>query len=960
VSRNRPLLSMAAVAAVATTIFATGTLAQQKPEFLPTGQTITPMAAPGARFQTLKPGVASSPGREMGYAVSTAVSPDGNTLLVLTSGFREWYDAKGVRDRAASNEFVFVFDITKGEPRQVQALPVPNAFGGIVWNPSNKEFYVGGGVDDVVHTFAKKTNLWAESGAPIPLGHSAGLGIEIKPMVAGVGVTVDGSKLVVANYENDSVSIVDLASRKIAAEIDLRPGKSDASRAGTPGGEFPYGVAVRGNGHAYVSSVRDRELVVVDIGAIPRVVGRIALHGQPNKLTLNKQQTRLYVAEDNSDTLTVVDTTNNQVKGELVVTAPREMQVKLGGFKGSNPNSVTLSPDEHTAYVTLGGANAVAIVRLSADGIPTEVAGLIPTAWYPNAVSLNRPGTILYVVNGKSIAGPNLQNCRATTSIAKGFNDKCHATNQYILQLTKGGLLTVPIPSVSPLADLTRRVSENNRWPEIMNSAVQAGQMSGMRGKIHHVIYIVKENRSYDQVLGDLEKGNGDPNLALFPEPIGPNHHQIARQFVTLDNLMASGEVSGNGWNWSTAARGTDALEKGVPVNYDEGKALSYDYEGTNRSINVGIADMAARRAANIATPNDPDLLPGTNDLIAPDGPGATGAEAGAGYLWDSARRARLSMRNYGFFLDDSRYIAKTTDPSYLAPPRDAFAQKLVVAVPDKVALADVTDPYFPGFDQKLPDYWRFKEWEREFDGYVASGNLPALEFLRVPHDHFGDFSKAMDGVNTVETEFADNDYAIGLIVQKIANSPFAKDTVIFTIEDDAQNGPDHMDAHRTVSLAAGAYVRQGVVVSSRYTTVNLLRTIEELLGMNPMGLNDAAAAPMSDIFSADYVPWSYTARVPAVLRTTQLPLPHVAAGASAADLDGKYSRPRHNAVWWAAHMRGQDFSVEDDLDTNKFNRALWLGLMGPGVPFPTRTTGVDLSNNREQLLKKYRTNTGN
>jgi hypothetical protein len=237
---------------------------------------------------------------------------------------------------------------------------------------------------------------------------------------------------------------------------------------------------------------------------------------------------------------------------------------------------------------------------------------------------------------------------------------------------------------------------------------------------------------------------------------------------------------------------------------------------------------------------------------------------------------------------------------------------------------------------------------------------LPALEFLRVPHDHFGDFSKAMDGVNTVETEFADNDYAIGLIVQKIANSPFAKDTVIFTIEDDAQNGPDHMDAHRTVSLAAGAYIRQGVVVSSRYTTVNLLRTIEELLGMNPMGLNDAAAAPMSDIFSANYVPWSYTARVPAVLRTTQLPLPPAANGASAADLDGKYSRPRHNAVWWAAHMRGQDFSVEDDLDTNKFNRALWLGLMGSGVPFPTRTTGADLSNNREQLLKKYRTNTGN
>ncbi len=959
-------------AIVAITICAAGTLAQhpltqhpfaqhpivqQRPEYLPTGQAITPMAAPGARFQTLKP---TQGGRETGYAVSTAVSPDGNTLLVLTSGYRSWNDAKGVRDRAASTEFVFIFNIVKGEPRQLQALPVANAFGGVVWNSTGKEFYVSGGVDDVVHTFARTGNQWAEIGAPIPLGHRAGLGLDIKPMAAGVGVTADGTRLVVANYENDSVSIVDLATRKVTAEIDLRPGKSASSSSGTPGGEFPYGVVVSGNNRAYVSSVRDREVVMVDLGAIPRIVGRIALHGQPNKMALNKSQTRLYVAEDNSDTLAVVDPANDRVLGEIGVTAPRDMLTKLGGFKGSNPNSVTLSPDELTAYVSLGGANAVAVIRLNTDGVPTEVAGLIPTAWYPNAVSVNRAGTMLYVANGKSNAGPNPQSCRDTTSIAHGSGDRCNSSNQYILKLIKGGLLSARVPSATALAELTRRVSENNRWPEIMASTAASAQMSGLHGKIHHVIYIVKENRSYDQVLGDLEKGNGDPKLAILPEPISPNHHQIARQFVTLDNIMASGEVSGDGWNWSTAARGTDALEKGVPVEYDNGHALSYDYEGANRNINVGIADMAARRAANIATPADPDLLPGTNDLIAPDGPGAPGEEAGAGYLWDSARRAGLSMRNYGFFLDDTRYEMKTTDPAYLAPPRDAFAKKLVVAFPDKVALADVTDPYFPGFDQKLPDFWRFKEWEREFDGYVAGGNLPALEFLRIPHDHFGNFAEAIDGVNTVETEMADNDYAVGLIVQKIAGSPFAKDTVVFTIEDDAQNGPDHMDAHRTVALAAGAYVRQGVVVSSRYTTVNMLRTIEELLGMKQLGLNDAAAAPMADIFSAEYVPWRYTARVPAVLRTTQLPLPPVAAGANGAESDAIYSRPSHNAGWWTAHMQGQDFSVEDDLDTGRFNRALWLGLMGPGVPFPTHTTGVNLSSDREQLLKKNRTNSGN
>ena len=834
-----------------------------------------------------------------------------------------------------------------------------HAFGGIVWNPNGIEFYVGGGVDDVVHTFAMKANAWAESGEAIPLGHKVGLGMDVKPMAAGVGITADGKRLIVANYENDSVSIVDLAARKVVAELDLRPGKSDASKVGTAGGSFPYGIAVRGNDWAYVSSVRDREIVVVNLAGTPRVASRVALPGEPIKMALNRAETRLYVAEDNSDTLAAVDTSSNQVLGELIVTAPQAIVAELGGFKGSNPNSVSLAPDERTAYVTLGGANAVALVSLSATGTPSEVVGLIPTGWYPNAVSVNRAGTTLYVANGKSVAGPNPKNCRANTSIKKGDNDDCNSTNSYILQLIHGGLLTAPVPSTAALADLTKRVSENNRWSEIMASAEASNAMSAMRGKIHHVIYIVKENRSYDQVLGDLEKGNGDPKLAILPEALSPNHHQIARQFVTLDNLLASGEVSGDGWNWSTAARGTDSLEKGIPVEYNGSHQLSYDYEGQNRGLNVGIVGVEARRKANPDTPEDPDLLPGTADLIAPDGPGDPGENAGTGYLWDSAIRAHVSLRNYGFFLDLARYDSKADTAAHISAVRDAFAKGIVEAYPDKPALANVTDPYFPGFDLKLPDYWRFKEWEREFDGYVASGNLPALEFIRMPHDHFGDFSTAMDGVNTVETEMADNDYAIGLIVAKIAASPFAKDTVIMTIEDDAQNGPDHMDAHRTVGLIAGAYVKQGAVVSRRYTTVNMLRTIEELLGMKPMGLNDAAAAPMADAFSAEFVPWNYTARVAAVLRTTQLPLPALSAAGGdnndAAKFDAQYSRPRHDAAWWEKKMRGQDFSVEDDLDTGKFNRALWLGLVGSGIPFPTRTTGIDLSDNRAELLAKYR-----
>jgi YVTN family beta-propeller protein len=925
------------------------------PALLPTGQAITPTAAPLSRFQTLKPGLAGYPNHEVGFAVATAISPDGTTLLVLTSGYTEVRDKKGVKDKNASMEFIFVFDIAKDEPRQIQALPILHAFGGIVWNPNGNEFYVGGGVDDVVHTFARKENLFAESGEAIALGHKVGLGMDVKPMAAGVGITADGKRLIVANYENDSVSVVDLSARKVAAELDLRPGKSDVSKVGVPGGSYPYGITVRGNDWAYVSSVRDREVVVVNLANTPRVAAHIALHGEPIKMTLNHGETRLYVAEDNSDTLAAIDTSTNQVLGELIVTAPHEIVAKLGGFKGSNPNSVSLAPDDRTAYVTLGGANAVAIVRLNAAGAPSEVAGLIPTGWYPNAVSVSRDAKTIYVANGKNVTGPNPKNCRASTSIKKGDDDDCRSENTYILQLIHGGLLTVPVPSGAALTDLTKRVSENNRWPEIMASTEASTAMSAMRGKVHHVIYIVKENRSYDQVLGDLEKGNGDPKLAILPEALSPNHHQLARQFVTLDNILASGEVSGDGWNWSTSARGTDSLEKGVPVEYNGSHQLSYDYEGQNRGLNMGIAGVADRIKTSPQTPDDPDLLPGTADLIAPDGPGGPGENAGAGYLWDSAVRAHVSMRNYGFFLDAARYENKATDPGHIVLVHDAFAQKLVEAYPTKPALANVTDPYFPGFDLKLADYWRFKEWEREFDGYAASGNLPSLEFVRMPHDHFGDFGTATDGVNTVETEMADNDYAIGMIVAKVAASPFAKDTVIITIEDDAQNGPDHMDAHRTVALIAGAYVKQGAVDSHRYTTVNMLRTIEELLGMKPMGLNDAAAAPMADSFSAEYKPWSYTARVAAVLRTTQLPLPAIAADKNDAELfDARYALPRHDAAWWEKKMRGQDFSVEDDLDTGKFNRALWLGLVGTGIPFPTRTTGIDLSENRAELLAKY------
>jgi DNA-binding beta-propeller fold protein YncE len=272
------------------------------------------------------------------------------------------------------------------------------------------------------------------------------------------------------------------------------------------------------------------------------------------------------------------------------------------------------------------------------------------------------------------------------------------------------------------------------------------------------------------------------------------------------------------------------------------------------------------------------------------------------------------------------------------------------VATATKADLQKVTDPYFRGFDQRFPDYWRFKEWEREFDDYVAHDNLPSLELVRLPHDHLGLFDEAVDGVNTVETEIADNDYAVGLLVEKVARSKYGKDTLILVIEDDAQNGPDHVDAHRSLALVAGPYVKQHAVVSKRFNTVTLLRTMEEVLGIKPLGLNDALQPPMSEVFSMKQVTWNYKARVPAILRSTKLPLPNATAE------DGRRAvKSSHDAAYWAGKTKDFDFTAEDKLDSESFNMVLWKGLKGESQPYPSERDGRNLSKHREELLRDLR-----
>lgn len=764
-------------------------------ESIPSGVEITPNAARGAVFQALNPDLPTRPDFIAGQAVTTATSPDGKTLLVLTSGFNR---NAGPNAKEESNEYVFVYDIAKGAPVKKQVIQVPNTFAGLVWHPSGNEFYVSGGSDDNVHVYQDRGGAFSEA-AVIALGHAkpgpkdlGGLSNNNKPNAAGIAINASATRLVVANHENDSISVIDVVKREKIGELDLRPGKITAADRGKPGGAYPFWVAIKGDNKAYITSQRDREVVIVDLsGDQPVFVRRLPVGGQPNRALLNAEQNLLFVANGNSDTVWVIDTNSDQVLEEFATTAPRQVYRNRDKLKGSNPNSLALTPDERFLLVTNGGTNSVAVIKLArkltkpqAQGLEEEddepeeedendtaedkqegkgyakqrgksrVIGLIPTGRYPNSVSLSGDGGWFYIVNGKSNAGPNPQACLDNNSTAPDASAKCRAANQYVWQLTKAGFLAMPMPTGGELAKLTWQVAKHNRFPKTIESDQNAATMEFLRSRIKHVIYVIKENRTYDQILGDLPIGNGDPKLTVFPEPISPNHHALARKFVTLDNFFDSGEVSGDGWNWTTAARTTDYTEKTVPLSYGGRRSFTYDWEGDNRNANVLLPTVEERKAINPDLPDDPDLLPGPVDVAAPDVEGA----AGAGYLWDTALRAGLTIRNYGIYGDNINEVTATP-----------FADNKKQIVPTKAGLADNTDLFFRGYDQDNADFYLYKEWEREFDQYVAQGKLPNLSFVRFPHDHFGNFKTAKFGVNTPDTQMADNDYATALLVEKVA-----------------------------------------------------------------------------------------------------------------------------------------------------------------------------------------------
>jgi YVTN family beta-propeller protein len=750
-----------------------------------------------------------------------------------------------------------------------------------------------------------------------------------------------------ANNYNDSISVIDTATKTVRYEHDLRPYYSNnEGNSGVPGGEYPLGVVIKGNGTAYVSSFRDREVVVVDVSSptAGKLITRIKLDGNGNEMTLDKAQANLYVAQENADEIAVIDTSTNKITARIDARAPSGV-LTGPNYTGAATFAVRLSPDGKTLYAVNDGSNSIAVIPLTGSSANT-VTGLIPTAYAPKDITFSPDGTWMYIINGKSDTGPNPKNLMGNTALITnktypGGNTaaaaNARAANQYQFQLEHATLVSAQVPTSSDLSSLTSQVAKNNLYG--VTNTSDAAVMSFLHEKVQHIIYIVKENRTFDQILGDLTNGaDADPSLVQFGQSITPNFHKMSRDFVTLDNFMDPGDGSMDGWSWSMRGRVTSTEEVTQQINYAAvDRGLSYESEGSNRNVPIGLADVSDRdnatagafsTAASALPGGAANLLPGTADVSSTDAP--FGVQKG--HIVDAVLQAGLTVRNYGW---QANNIGKITD-SAGNPIENPGVAGVVQVAELNPTLVPYTDVYFRGFDMNYSDQWDVNEWMREFEQYIAKNNLPSLETVRLSHDHTGSFSTALAGVNTPDTQEADNDLAVGRLIAAVAHSPYANNTVIIVTEDDCQDGPDHVDSHRSTTYVVGAYVKRHAVINTRYNQVSVLRTIEDILGTPHINLNTAYQPPMADVFdptlSGD---WNYNAVASTILKTTSLAMNNIGVQYA----EGPDVFPRHDAAYWAKQTRGFDFSEEDRVPVRLMNEVMWAGLMD-GKPYPAVRSG--------------------
>jgi DNA-binding beta-propeller fold protein YncE len=947
---------------VATLLVGASCQAAATPVQLPSGFTITPLAAPGADFQRMPTHLRADGSADANGAVTEALSPDGTALLVLTSGFNtNFYTEQkqkithNVLDPVTGQptsiitpnaEWIFVYDVRGATPVLKQSLMLPNSFHGLVWDPSGRRFYVSAGIDDRIYVFATKSAagsadvsfapappfislghdsaparpLAAYDGGPLgktPIGRSeklfAAIGGPTSSLTAGLGLSADGKTLAAVNLQNDSLSLIDAGTRKILREVHFfTPGQTQAV------GELPYWVAVRSGVdkkfvRAYVTSQRDGQVLAVAPAGSYKI---IAVGGEPNRAVLSPDQSRLYVANGDTDEIDEIDTATDVLRRRISLLRPGDT------MRGAGPDGLAASADGTTLYVTLSNENAVAVVDL-ARGI---VRGRIPTGWFPSDVTPSRDGRRLYVINTKNLSGPSdfiIDHRGADQQIPPNGH------NGYVLALEKAGLLSFPIPQQETLARLSVTVDENNNF----SSRRPDPMMAFLHARIHHVIYVMKENRTFDQILGDMKQGNGDPTRTQFPRPVTPNNHALAERFALLDNFDTAGDVSGDGWNWTFQGHANVYTNRTVGVAYGNADYhIPFDWNGMPRNIGVALPDHAAKPGPDtvrITTLLDPSghsaIEPGPKDITADEGADDDAADAAGGYLWDAALRAGKSLRHYGVYADENYYILKS--PVYLPIVRNAAQLGALQSVPVRPALIGHNDPYYRGWDLNTPDQYRFEEWQREFNQYVARRNMPDLEIVLFMMDHFGEFATNVAGLNTPSLQMASNDYAIGQLVAAVSHSPYWQDTVIFIIEDDAQDGPDHVDSHRSVVHVISAYTKSGAVIHTRYDTTSVLRTMEDILGIAHLGLNDANARPMSDVFSKTPDLRPYDAIVPGDLCRKPVDQNLVPECLRPGHIITRAAADAHDGAWWAQATRRMDFSHPDHIDSARFNAILAAGL---------------------------------
>jgi YVTN family beta-propeller protein len=755
-----------------------------------------------------------------------AQSPDGHHLLISSDG--------------QSTESLMLVDETTGAIEQAIPYTSPSAlFIGVAYSPDGKKAYASGGGQNVIHRYDVASNGQLTETAPItmPAGVTRPFG-DHGPYPAGLAISADGSTLFVANNLDNTMTRIDAATGAVLST--------------TPVGSNPYTVVLSSDGKsAYVSNWGGEQtftppftvteqspgsVSVIDAttGAFERTI-QVGTH--PSAMAVDPASGDLYVANTDSDTVSVIDTSTNAVVRTIDVAPVPSAPV------GSSPDALAFASNGQTLFVANAGNNDVVVVDLSKSAGrngSNPILGAIPTAWYPTGVVVSKDDRQLFVLNGKGLgAGPNPNGPTPYHG---------SAPDQYTGSMLKGTLSRIDLPT-----QINRGAFEQDTKRVTDNSGFANKPLAGsFPSAIKHVIYVIKENRTYDQLFGDLPKGNGDPSLALFKEESAPNQRALEQRFVTLDNIYAASEVSADGWEWSTAATANTYDQKTWPADYS-GRNRGYDFEGGN------FADAPGKDPEN-------------------------------SYIWDRVLRAGISLRNYGFWVTG-------TVPALVAPTEPE--------------LAPATDTQYPGFNLGIRDQTRIAEWLHEFHQYETSNSLPSLEFVRLPNDHT---AGTTPGAYSPRAMVADNDWALGQLVDAVSHSRFWPSTAIFVIEDDAQNGPDHIDGHRMPAEVISPYTQTGSVDSTFYSTVSVLKSIEQILGIGPLTQFDAAATPMTNTFSSTPKLTPYTAIKPD---------------------DSVLNEKNTVRSAMAKASAGLDFSRADAAPTGLLNTVIWKSVKGAGSVMP-------------------------